>query len=1005
MTNLTSEQYRNIIKPNNFTEEVPSVQQLLRRAVVTFFKNYGSYPELAGVSPGKIGIFGDQIQFDDGLAMPVATPMMTIVAGRKCLGSTFTIVTTADVGKPHKVKFSFSRNRPLAPGCPLWLNRIKGIIDIYNEGEMPGFEAVIESSVPLGVGFGSGSAVEVALYSFLEVLVGRKKEPLVKAIACQKSGRKFALNEGCLLDRITAILAKDRHAMIVDCKTDEVKWIPFSNPDVAFVAIDSHLEDILYGDEYSERTKYIKKACELLGVKDLRNCNEDHLVELQRKVSEIVRNIKDNEENNVDVASQNEKAGEYKKKNEPVEENWTEEDYLIMIKRAKFFITEIKRINEAVDAWNEGDIQSFGEKMKESHKSLKDEFDFYNPLLEFLVETSLEMEGVLGSRMIGMGLELGGGVVSLVNKENVKKYCNYVTEKFMEYKDEMSKEIKEQKRKREEKNNNIQTRIHSRHYNPSIASSEKIGQIRDFLNNGGSPTKRVSSIQSSQLDPRRKKDPCIVKVERKPMGCGTWAKYQKQKQKDEFLRKKSIEEEKKEFKEALSPTPPENLSNTSSKLELSKPTFYVVSPFAGARMMFVTKTDLLRSIYAIPLPQPKVLAKTAVEEYKLEYGTKVEAIGVAPSTFTLFGEFMEFQLGYIICMALPMMTVVVGGRNDSVWFSVKTTSPEVENPKTMKSPLPCVRSLEMESRSWVNFVTGTVNEFMGHVPGFDAVIHSNVPLRIGLNSCAALQGSFYNFLEHLTGRCTNDPFEKADRCAKSEYEFQPEPSELVTRCSTIKFFPTFMCKEGHVMLINCKQYRISHYFFDHPSYAFLIAACRVNSTNVTVESLDERLKLCVQALEILGRNSLLSADIKHLRCLRKRDASEEMIKRVKYVITEHQRTMAAVKAIKEENYKRVGLLMTQSHQSLRCDYEVTSPEIDALVNLALRVKGVLGAKMLGRGLNATVVILLKMEDADKCIRFMRENYKPKNDKPMFFLTKPSKGGYMIDPINELFQSP
>lgn len=1028
MTNLTSEQYRDVLKHvKNCTEKLPTVQQLLRKAVETFFNRFGAYPDLAGVAPGKIGLFGEQTQFDNGVILSTTTPMVTIVVGRRVVGSRFSVVTTADVGKPHKVTFSFSQNRPLAPGCPIWLNYVKGIIENYKY-DIPPFEAAIESSIPMGVGFGSSSALEIAVYSFLEVLVGKKADPLDKALACEKAEKDFELKAVGLMDKLASVSAKDRHAMLIDCKTNEVQWIPFDNSDIAFVAIDSHERDFFLDDEYSQKSKYIAKACEILGVESLRGCTEDSLVELENRVKDMLikteekneeeekepdeeTEVYENEETKIDDQpreSEEQEQNVQSEENVVVERNaWSEGEYDVMIKRAKFFVTEMKRISQAVEAWNEGDVETFGNIMKESHVSLKEDFNFSNPLLNFLVETSLEAKGVLGSKMIGMGLGFGGGIISLIKKENIETYCNYVMKRFLANRSEIQKAVEEERMQDKEKLLEINKKTNLERYNSAFASSDKMAKIQNYFNKGATLNKkkcrRLSSKEQNGRFPVRIRIPCSVK----PPSCKTWGRNGKDPTNEEFFRKKSaeVEEEKKEGSKISSSASEVLKSSEVSGVELESPTFYVVSPFAGARMMFVTKTDILRSLYAVPVPHHKALVRSTLEAFKAEFGREPETVGVAPGTLTLFGEFMEFHLGYLICMALPLITVTVGGRNDTVNFSVRTTCKDVEEPTIMKSPLPCVRALEIESRGWVNFILGCVNEFRGHVPGFDAVISSTVPVKAGLNSCSALQASVYTFLECLTRSYTTNLFEKADRCAKSEYEFQETPSELVTRCSTIKFFPTFLCKEGNLMFVNCQHYKISQYFFDHPSYVFLVGCCKINTTDVTVESLDSRLKICGQALELLGRNSLLTADLKHLRCLKKRDASEETIKRVKYIITEHQRTLEAVKAIKEEDYQRVGLLMNESHASLRDDYEVSSPEIESLISLALQVEGVLGAKMLGRGLNATVIILLKISDADKCIKFIRKNYRPRNDKPKFYLIKPMSGAFTMNLEEELSRIP
>lgn len=908
MTNLTTEQYRDVLAcVQGKTDSVLTIQHLLRRAVANFYKRFKVYPEFAGVAPGKIGIFGEETEYNDGLAVSMAFPLATVMVGRKSQYKTFTVATSSDVGKPHKVTFSTSKKRPLKKGLPKWLNYVKAVLSYFPRDSIPGFEALLETSLPAGEGFGSGSAIKVATYTFLEVLTGRKIENLEKALTCQKAEEVFIEKQCGRLEPITSVMAKDRQGLVIDFRNHELEFIPFTHPDYAFIAIDSHLKDTMMGDEYPEISELIAWACKLLDVENLRDCTEDFET-LESRLKEKIKELEALEELDNDQTWDLEKIGK-------------------MLQRVKHYVHEVKRIEEALAAWREGDMELFGKKMTESNNSVKEGFDLCNPLLNFYVQASLEVEGVLGARMTGKGLGFGGGVVILIKRENIGRYCQYVLQRYYKYERQARLDCLANWMKRTEK----------------ARAAEKAERER----------KRLEQLASGKKKCRR-----LSKQE-----------------------------------ETLKPD-----------FEIKPPTFYIASPFPGARLFFVTKADLLRSLLAEPAPHPKSLVRSALQVFAETFGTKPEVAALAPATVKLFGEFTEYEMGNIVSVALPMLTAIVGGRSDDVCFSFKTTARGIQEPTTSKFPVPCVRLPTIQPQEWMNFTNGAVSLFNGPVPGFNAVIHSSVPMQAGLNSCSALQASIYTFLEALTHSCTPDPFEKADRCERSEKLFLQKKStsdDLTEPCSALKYIPTFLCREGHVIFINCDNKQTSHLYFDDPRYVFLFATCQKNTNDVTLKSLNDRIVLCHEAAELLGKKSLAVAEEKHIRCLKKRDASEEMVKRASYVITENQRSLEARKAIKARDYERLGFLMSQSHKALRCDFEITSPEVEALIALAIQVQGVLGAKMIGIGMNATIAILIPLCCTENCIQFMKKNFIYKDNPPSFYITKPSSGAFSIDLNEEL----
>lgn len=101
-------------------------------------------------------------------------------------------------------------------------------------------------------------------------------------------------------------------------------------------------------------------------------------------------------------------------------------------------------------------------------------------------------------------------------------------------------------------------------------------------------------------------------------------------------------------------------------------------------------------------------------------------------------------------------------------------------------------------------------------------------------------------------------------------------------------------------------------------------------------------------------------------------ASEVMLKRVRHVVNENLRTREAVEALKSRNYVKFGEKMNESHNSLRDDYEVSSPELDILVNCARKIEGVLGSRLTGAGFGGCTITLLKENAIPLVINSIKE---------------------------------
>lgn len=364
-----------------------TLQNLLKKAVDAYEKEFGSEPNVAACGPGRVNLIGEHTDYNDGFVLPIALPMVTILVGSKNNSNSCHIKTLHSNFDETPVEFPTPSVGPLKPGLPKWANYVKGVVANFR-GTVEGFNAIIISNVPLGGGLSSSASLEVATYTFLEALFGKTENFTEKALACQQAEHKFAGVPCGIMDQFISIMGKEGKALLIDCMSMTSELIPVEDPNTVVLIINSNVQHSLGSSEYGTRKSQCQNAAELLSVKSLRFATLKQLEE-SRKEGKIAD---------------------------------------VLYRRARHVISEIDRTKQGASALSSGDFKKFGELMYESHKSLRDDYEVSCKELDQLVELSREVEGVLGSRMTGGGF--GGCTVTLVNKENVNEVVENVKTKY-----------------------------------------------------------------------------------------------------------------------------------------------------------------------------------------------------------------------------------------------------------------------------------------------------------------------------------------------------------------------------------------------------------------------------------------------------------------------------------------------------------------------------------------------------------------------------------------------
>ncbi|XP_060108972.1 galactokinase isoform X3 [Heteronotia binoei] len=132
----------------------------------------GAEPEIAVSAPGRVNLIGEHTDYNQGFVLPMALHMRTVMVGSPREDGIISVVTTAEeADEPKRVQFLVpAKGGALKPGEPQWANYVKGVIQHYRAGPLPGFNAVIVSNIPLGGGLSSSASLEVATYTFLQQL-------------------------------------------------------------------------------------------------------------------------------------------------------------------------------------------------------------------------------------------------------------------------------------------------------------------------------------------------------------------------------------------------------------------------------------------------------------------------------------------------------------------------------------------------------------------------------------------------------------------------------------------------------------------------------------------------------------------------------------------------------------------------------------------------------------------------------------------------------------------
>lgn len=359
-----------------------------------FLSRYGRPPQWLAAAPGRVNLIGEHTDYNGGYVLPMAIDRYTAIAAGERLAvagaeAAVAEIYSADVGEAARIRL----REPLQPGDIPWARYVEGVVAGCAQlgWEIPPFEAVIHSSVPLGGGLSSSAALEVATATLLEAICQRTLDPVEKALLCQRAEHAYAGMPCGIMDQFSSVLGREDMLMLLDCRSQEVQHVPLADPDVAVVIANTNVKHELTGGEYAQRRRECEIAHAALGVSLLRDASSADLDAAQDRLDPVV------------------------------------------FRRARHVISEISRTMAAAEALARADWPTVGELMYASHASLRQDYEVSCAELDLLVDMAHSLGasgGVIGSRMTGGGF--GGCTVSLVRSVAVPAFMSELARRYRE---------------------------------------------------------------------------------------------------------------------------------------------------------------------------------------------------------------------------------------------------------------------------------------------------------------------------------------------------------------------------------------------------------------------------------------------------------------------------------------------------------------------------------------------------------------------------------------------
>ena len=371
-----------------------------------------------------------------------------------------------------------------------------------------------------------------------------------------------------------------------------------------------------------------------------------------------------------------------------------------------------------------------------------------------------------------------------------------------------------------------------------------------------------------------------------------------------------------------------------------------------------------------------------LDTFRETFDGEPDGVWTAPGRVNLIGEHTDYNEGFVLPFAIDLAArVALRVRNDGVIRLFSTAGAEGV------AELSASDVRREDAPGWSIYPGGVVWAFRERgiaVPGFDLVLDSDVPLGAGLSSSHAIECAVATALNEVTGAALSAP-ELVLTTQRAENAFVGAPTGIMDQSASLRG------EAGHAVFLDCRDQSVDLVPFDAPGAGLVTL---VIDTRVAHSHADggyaSRRAACELGAEVLGVKALRDVslgDLDEARAL----MDETTFRRVRHVVTEDQRVLDAVSALRTSGPAAIAPYLDASHASMRDDFEISCPELDTAVE-ASRESGAIGARMTGGGFGGSAIALVPMDAESRVREAVTEAFAASGFRaPRLFTVSPADG--------------
>jgi galactokinase len=344
----------------------------------------------------------------------------------------------------------------------------------------------------------------------------------------------------------------------------------------------------------------------------------------------------------------------------------------------------------------------------------------------------------------------------------------------------------------------------------------------------------------------------------------------------------------------------------------------------------------------------------------------------SPGRVNLIGEHTDYNEGFVLPASVDRSLVfVVSPRSDG---HCRLIAADLKDEISVTTA-----SIERTRKTWPNYLLGVIEEMkkLGFsVPGCDVVFGGNIPIGAGMSSSAAVECGFAFALNQLFGFGISK-LDLAKLGQRSENNF------VGVNCGIMDQFVNIFGEDRKVLKIDCRSLSYEYFPFERKDLAIVLCETEAKRSLASSEY-NIRRQQCESGVRILQKHepeirSLRDVSPEFLREHRQ-ELEPIILQRCSYVIEENERVQRACEDLRRNDFRSFGEQMYRSHSGLRYAYQVSSPDLDFLVDSASSIDGVLGARMMGAGFGGCTINLVEQKYVEAFVEEMKGRYRQRTGK-------------------------